>query len=60
MILPGFYGPSMLKTCAKSSPKNQCNTNGPAQPACRKNVVADKFFAPCSTLGSWLISIVHQ
>lgn len=44
----------------KSTPRNQYNTNGPAQPACKKNVIADKFFAPCSTLGCWLTSNVHQ
>lgn len=44
----------------KSTPRNQYNTNGPAQPACKKNVMVDKFFAPRSTLGCCLTSNVHQ
>lgn len=34
--------------------------NSPAQPACKKNVMVDKFFAPRSTLGFWLTSSIHQ
>lgn len=44
----------------KSTLRNQYNKNGPAQPACKKNVTVDKFFAPRSTLASWLTSNVHQ
>lgn len=44
----------------KSPPRDQYNTNSPAQPACKKNVMVDKFFAPHSTLGSWLTSNMHQ
>lgn len=51
-----------VEECAKGGQgtlRNRYKTNGPAQPARKKNVVVDKFFAPRNALGSRLTSSTH-